>query len=100
MISEKVRLISIGVWMTAPSIRCAAERMSSIVGGCIIGGPWLALPRRSNNAMRRPMRKPLFALALALFAAPAPADTLIHNANGIQVGADGKLQRFEMLLIG
>src|SRR5918997_2387101 len=40
------------------------------------------------------------ALSIALLASPALADTLIHNANGIQVGADGKLQRFESLLIG
>ena len=45
------------------------------------------------------MYKPLCAL-LALLASPASADTLIHNANGIQVGADGKLQRFEAMLIG
>ncbi|HUE79235.1 MAG TPA: amidohydrolase family protein [Sphingomicrobium sp.] len=45
------------------------------------------------------MYKPLCAL-FALFASPALADTLIHNANGIQVGADGNLQRFESVLIG
>ena len=50
------------------------------------------------------MLKPICAL-LALLASPAPfssaalANTLIHNANGIQVGPDGKLQRFESLLI-
>jgi predicted amidohydrolase YtcJ len=36
----------------------------------------------------------------ALTSPPALADTLIHNANGIQVAADGKLQRFDSLLIG
>ncbi len=46
------------------------------------------------------MKIPLFALLTALLTAPALADTLIHNANGIQVGPDGKLQRFEALLIG
>ncbi|HZB69830.1 MAG TPA: amidohydrolase, partial [Sphingomicrobium sp.] len=46
------------------------------------------------------MKMPLFALLTALLTAPALADTLIHNANGIQVGADGKLRRFESLLIG
>uniref|UniRef100_UPI00286E082B amidohydrolase n=1 Tax=Sphingomonas sp. TaxID=28214 RepID=UPI00286E082B len=46
------------------------------------------------------MHKTLIALLAALLASPADADTLIHNANGIQVGADGKLQRFEALLIG
>ncbi|MBA2467248.1 MAG: amidohydrolase family protein [Sphingomonas sp.] len=51
------------------------------------------------------MHKPLCAL-IALLASPvclasaALADTLIHNANGIQVGAGGKLQRFQALLIG
>src|SRR5688572_21902394 len=85
--------------MTAPSIRCAAERMSSMVGGCIIRAQWLALPPGSNNAMRPGMLKAVLALAAALLASPALADTLIHNANGLQVGADGKLQRFEALLI-
>jgi hypothetical protein len=36
MISENVRLISIGVRMTAPFTRSAAARMSSIAGGCNI----------------------------------------------------------------
>ena len=50
------------------------------------------------------MIKPLFALA-ALAAAvavpgPALADTLIDNANGVQVGADGSLQHFTGLVIG
>lgn len=46
------------------------------------------------------MLKPLLLLALAAVATPAPADTLIENANGIQVGPDGKLQHFSALLIG
>ena len=47
------------------------------------------------------MLKPALAATLALLlAAPAAADTLIHNVNGIQVGPDRKLQRFESLLIG
>ena len=49
------------------------------------------------------MNRILIALVAALLASPATparADTLIHNANGIQVGADGKLQQFEALLIG
>ncbi|MBA3510319.1 amidohydrolase [Sphingomonas sp.] len=46
------------------------------------------------------MLRTILALNAALLATPALADTLIHNANGIQVGADGKLQRFESLLIG
>ena len=46
------------------------------------------------------MQKVMIALLAALLPSPALADTLIHNANGIQVGADGKLQRFEALLVG
>ena len=47
------------------------------------------------------MQKHLFAaLAFALLATPAAADTWIVNVNGIQVGADGKLQRFTGLLVG
>ncbi|MCY7338993.1 MAG: amidohydrolase family protein [Sphingomonas bacterium] len=49
------------------------------------------------------MRTPLLAAAALLFAAlPAPlcADTLIDNANGMQVDAQGQLQRFNGLLIG
>jgi hypothetical protein len=34
MISDSVRLTSIGVRITDPRIRSAAARMSSIVGGC------------------------------------------------------------------
>ncbi|MFL6829248.1 MAG: amidohydrolase [Sphingomicrobium sp.] len=46
------------------------------------------------------MNKPLVALAAALIATPAAADTWVRNVNGIQVGADGKLQHFAGLLIG
>jgi predicted amidohydrolase YtcJ len=42
----------------------------------------------------------LAALLLASTAAPALADTLIANANGIQVDANGKLERFTGILIG
>ncbi|HEV2043801.1 MAG TPA: amidohydrolase, partial [Sphingomicrobium sp.] len=45
------------------------------------------------------MRTRLIALA-ALIAAPASADTLIGNANGVQVDAAGKLQRFTGLIVG
>jgi predicted amidohydrolase YtcJ len=45
------------------------------------------------------MNKAVLALVAAMLASPALANTLIHNANGIQVGPDGKLQRFESLLI-
>ena len=40
------------------------------------------------------------ALLLATTSATALADTLVRNANGIQVGADGKLERFTGILIG
>jgi predicted amidohydrolase YtcJ len=40
------------------------------------------------------------ALVAALLASSANADTLISNVNGIQVGADGKLQHFGSFLIG
>ena len=53
------------------------------------------------------MNKPLIAhiaLATALLAvalpSPALADTLIDNANGVQVDAAGKLQRFTGIVIG
>jgi predicted amidohydrolase YtcJ len=46
------------------------------------------------------MRKSFLALAALLLASPAVADTLISNVNGIQVGADGKLQHFGALTIG
>ncbi len=45
------------------------------------------------------MRKAFFAAIAVLLASPAFADTLIDNARGIQVGADGKLQRFSGLVI-
>jgi len=45
------------------------------------------------------MRTFLLAAAALLIAAPALADTLIDNANGIQVDAQGKLQRFSGLII-
>jgi predicted amidohydrolase YtcJ len=46
------------------------------------------------------MRKTIIALAALLASTSALADTLISNVNGLQVGADGKLQRFGALLIG
>ena len=46
------------------------------------------------------MHKPLLALAAALLSSSALADTLVSNVNGIQVGADGKLQHFRALTIG
>jgi predicted amidohydrolase YtcJ len=41
-----------------------------------------------------------FALLVASVAAPALADTLVYNINGIQVGSDGRLERFGGLVIG
>jgi predicted amidohydrolase YtcJ len=46
------------------------------------------------------MRYARIALAAALLSSPALADTLIDNANGVQVDVGGKLQRFTGLLIG
>ena len=46
------------------------------------------------------MHKPLLALAAALLSTSAMADTLVYNANGMQVGADGQLLRFSALLVG
>ena len=46
------------------------------------------------------MHKPLLALAIALIAGAANAATLVTNANGIQIGANGKLERFTGVLIG
>jgi len=46
------------------------------------------------------MHKVLLALAAALLASAANADTLISNINGVQVGADGRLQRFRALTVG
>ena len=50
--------------------------------------------------MRHAMKAPFIALAVALLPSPALAETLISNVNGIQVGADGKLQHFGSVLIG
>jgi predicted amidohydrolase YtcJ len=44
-------------------------------------------------------RTALLALMTALLCSPALADTLITNANGIQVGADGELQHFTGLIV-
>ncbi|WP_309661045.1 amidohydrolase family protein [Sphingomonas sp.] len=46
------------------------------------------------------MNRTLTALAAALLSSPALANTLIDHVHGIQVGANGKLQHFESLLIG
>ncbi len=47
--------------------------------------------------MKRPA---ILALAAALLASPAFADTLIDNANGMQVDPSGKLQHFTGIVIG
>jgi imidazolonepropionase-like amidohydrolase len=44
--------------------------------------------------------KTRFLALFALLAPPAFADTLVTNANGIQVSADGKVDHFNALLIG
>lgn len=46
------------------------------------------------------MHKLSIALFAALLSSPAAAETLISNVNGIQVGADGQVQRFGSLFIG
>ena len=46
------------------------------------------------------MRTTLIALAALLASSSALADTLVTNANGIQVGANGKLEHFTGILIG
>lgn len=46
------------------------------------------------------MHKPLIAVAAALLASSASADTFIDNVNGIQIDADGKFERFAGILIG
>ena len=45
------------------------------------------------------MNKALIALLASLMPAPALSNMLIDNVNGIQVGADGTIQRFNRLLI-
>jgi predicted amidohydrolase YtcJ len=45
------------------------------------------------------MRKTIIALVALLASSSALADTLIYNVNGIQVGSNGKLQRFGGLVI-
>jgi predicted amidohydrolase YtcJ len=46
------------------------------------------------------MKKTLFALLSALLASSSLADTLVTNANGIEVDASGHLEHFTGLLIG
>jgi len=61
----------------------------------------LALHRTPNNAKRTTMKpRILAALAAALLSSSSLADTLVTNANGIQVDAAGQMQHFTGLLIG
>src|SRR4029079_15272895 len=104
MISDKVRLTSIGVRITAPFTRSAAARMSSMVGGCI-EVVWSIAQSPSPSAGRKQcyaavMIRPAIALAALLLASAASADTLFTNVNGIQVGADGKLDHFKAFVVG
>ena len=46
------------------------------------------------------MRHALIALIALAAASPAAADTLIDNVKGMQVGANGKLERFTGILVG
>ena len=46
------------------------------------------------------MKRSLLALAAALLASPAWSTSVVNNVNGIQVGADGRLERFSGLVIG
>lgn len=46
------------------------------------------------------MRITLIALAWALLSSPAWPDTLISDFNGVQAGADGRLQPFNALVVG
>jgi predicted amidohydrolase YtcJ len=60
----------------------------------------LALPASANNAIASFMhRRMLAALAIALLPTPALAATLVENARGIQITADGKIDRFTGLVI-
>jgi predicted amidohydrolase YtcJ len=60
----------------------------------------LALPAAANNAIASFMhRRILAALAIALLPASAIAATLVENARGIQITADGKIDRFTGLVI-
>ncbi len=60
----------------------------------------LALPAAANNAIASFMhRRMLAALAIALLPAPAIPATLVENARGLQITADGKIDRFTGLVI-
>ena len=46
------------------------------------------------------MNRALLAFAAALLASAASANTLIDNINGIQVDANGQIERFSAIVIG
>ena len=50
--------------------------------------------------MRSGMKARFLALVATLLASPVWSTTVVNNVHGIQVGADGKLQRFSGLVIG
>jgi len=50
--------------------------------------------------MKTSLIAPIALVAALLAAAPAHADTLVDNANGIQIGANGKVEHFTGILIG
>ena len=52
------------------------------------------------GGMKTSLIAPIALVTALLAASPATADTLIDNANGVQVDAAGKLQRFNGLVIG
>src|SRR3954470_22781243 len=103
MISDSVRLTSIGVLITAPSMRLAAPRMWSIVGGW--GEVVWSIVRATKPSARRKqcyaavMIRTAIALAAALMPTTVSAETIVENVNGLQIGPDGKLQHFGSFLI-
>jgi predicted amidohydrolase YtcJ len=75
--------------------------MSSIVGGCMVIGDAPSRSLVKEQCYAKAMKRvALLAAAAALFASPALSTTVINHVNGIQVGADGKLQHFSGIVIG
>jgi predicted amidohydrolase YtcJ len=70
-----------------------------MVGGCIMHAAGSASARH-EQCYAAAMIKAVAALTCAVLFTAASANTLVHNINGIQVGADGKLERFDRLLFG
>ena len=79
--------------------------MSSMVGGCM-DVVWSIAARPKPFKQAQTMlsdlddRRPYSRWAAALLASSAYADTLVTNANGVQVDAAGQVQHFTGLLIG